>query len=234
MTFGLIFPILTIVFITSISIVVAYVSVKAYLREGLLGVLFLGCGTLVFGSTSLVTSMFLGAEGLNFSGTVFAMGALVSAAFNLACAYWTYMGGASGTGRAYRASSWIAVASLCAVSIVAAALEGALPPVYEAGKGSTALGQVLLGAASVAFACSSALIFKVFSSSRSAVLSRYSVALGATAAGILGLILSDGDVHAVPMRLGWGALYVGGLFLLMSVLSAENPDGPTGVRGESV
>ena len=36
-TLGLVFPILTSLFITASSVVVAYVSVKAYSREGLIG-----------------------------------------------------------------------------------------------------------------------------------------------------------------------------------------------------
>jgi hypothetical protein len=62
-TLGLVFPILTSVFITASSVVVTYVSVKAYSRKGLFGVLFLGCGALVFGSTTLVAAMFLGSAG---------------------------------------------------------------------------------------------------------------------------------------------------------------------------
>jgi hypothetical protein len=220
-TFGLIFPILTSVFITSISIAVTYVSFKAYSREGLPSVLFLGCGTLVFGSTSLLTSMFLGSEGLNFSGTVFAIGAMVSGVFHLACASSTQAGGAPSRGGRYLGSFWLAVAFLCVASIVIAALEGALPPFYEAGKGVTAAGNIALGVAVVAFASSFVLIFDAFSSSRSPVLGRYSMALGATALGILGIMLSNGDVQALPMRIGWAALYFGGLLLLTSVLSAE-------------
>jgi hypothetical protein len=225
-TFGLIFPVLTSVFITSVSIAVAYVSVKAYLREGLLGVLFLGCGALVFGSTSLLTSMFLGKEGLNFSGIVFASGAALSSAFSLACAVST-LRGKPGRGRGRQASLWMGVALFGVIAIVVAALEGVPPPFYEAGRGSTALAQLVLGAAAVMLACASALIFNAFSSSRSPVLLRYSMSLGASAAGVLGVILSGGDIQALAMRLGWAALYIGGLLLLTSVLSAERPSGPS-------
>ena len=198
-----------------------YVSVRAYLRERLLSVLFLGCGTLVFGCTSLLTAMLLGTHGLNFSGTVFAMGAFLSAAFHLACASSTHQGGTPRPHSGYHAPLLTAVALLCVVAVVAGALSGALPAFFEIGSGSTALAQVVLGASAVMFAGSSALIFNVFSSSRSPVLFRYSMALGATAAGILGVILSSGDVQAATMRLGWAALYLGGLLLLTSVLSAE-------------
>ncbi len=231
-SFGLILPILTSVFITSTSLVVTYVSVRAYLRERLLSVLFLGCGALVFGSTGLVTAMFLGTEGLGFSGTVFVLGALLSAAFHLACASSTYLARKPRLSRGYHVSLWIPAASFSVVAIVAAALEGVLPPFYSAGKGTTLLGQAALGGAAVAFACSCVMIFWVFTSSRSRVLYWYSMALGATAAGLLGVILSKGELVNVAMRLGWAALYLGGLFLLMSVLSAERAgDLPVAERG---
>ena len=220
-SFGLILPILTSVFITSTSLVVAYVSVRAYLRERLLSVLFLGCGALVFGSTSLVTVVFLGTKGLNFSGTVFVLGALFSGAFHLACASSTLLARKPRLGSGYQVSLWIPVALLSVISTVAAALEGVLPPVFTVGEGTTILGQIGLGAAAVAFACSSVMIFAVYSSSRSRVLYWYSMALGATAAGLLGIILSKGEMVNVAMRVGWGALFLGGLFLLLSILSAE-------------
>jgi hypothetical protein len=220
-TFGLIFPILTSIFITSVSVVVAYVCVRAYLRERPLSVLFLGCGTLVFGCTSLLTSMFLGAEGVNFSVTVFAMGALLSAAFHFACAFLTLPRGTPRLGKRYHVVLWISAAILSVVLIVVAALEGVLPSFFDVGKGSTALCQVVLGVAAVIFASSSALVFSVSLSSKSHVLRWYSRASGATAAGIFGVILSGGNFQAVEMRLGWVALYIGGFLLLTSVISAE-------------
>lgn len=234
-SFGLAFPILTSIFITSISVVVAYVSFKAYLHEGLPSVLYLGCGTLVFGCTSLMASVLLGREGINISGTTFAMGAALSAAFHLACALSTQSGGAPKPGNRYLASLWIPVAFLCVVSVGAATLTGILPPFYEVAKGTTTLGQAVLGVAAVSFAISSVVISNPISPSASTVLHRYSMALGATAAGVAGVILSDGDVQALSMRLGWAALYIGGLLLLTSVLSAEKADGlPASGKGQGL
>jgi hypothetical protein len=221
LSFGLVFPVLTGVFVTSISFVVTYVSVRAYLRARLFAVLFLGCATLVFGLSSLLTAMLLRTEGLNFSGAVFALGAVFSGAFHLACASFTYLGYEPKLPRLGHAWVWVPVAFLCVALVAAAALEGVMPQFYVVGKGSTVLAQAALGAAALAFASSSALIFGVFSSSRSRVLLWYSLSLGVTAAGLLGVIVSRGDVQSLGMRLGWGAFYVGGLFLLTSVLSAE-------------
>jgi len=232
---GLVFPILTSVFITSCSLVVAYVAVKAYASEGLFSVLFLGCGALVFGCTSLLAAMFLGSEGQNFSATVLATGAAISGAFHLMCASLTYRGSSPKPTRGRQALPWVSLASLFVVLVVVAAAEGATPAFYAVGVGSTVLDRVVLGLASIIFASSAALILAVFSSSRSEVLYWYSLALGATAAGLVGIAFSNGDLDAVAMRAGWATLYLGGVLLVTSVFSAERLSGlPSGRDGKSV
>jgi hypothetical protein len=197
-------------------------------------VLFLGCGALIFGCTSLVAAMFLGTEGRNFAATVFATGALLSAAFHIACASLTYLGGAPKLGKGYQVSLWVALASLSVVAIVVAALEGMLPPFYAIGSGTTILDQAVLAAATVSFSFSAVVIFVVFHSSRSRVLYWYSLALGVTAAGLVGVTVSNGDLSALAMRAGWATLYLGGVLLVTSVLSAEEMSGlPTEESGRS-
>ncbi|HVC26814.1 MAG TPA: hypothetical protein VND40_01510 [Nitrososphaerales archaeon] len=217
----LIFPILTIVFITSSSVVVTYVAVKAYSRERMLSVLFLGCGALVFGCTTLLAALFLGSEGQNFSATVLAMGAVVSGAFHCLCASLTYLGGAPKPGRGRADTLWVPFSSMAVVLIVVAAVGGVLPAFYAAGSGTTMLDRVALGAAAVGFGSSAAVIFAVFSSTRSVVLYWYSLALAATAVGLVGVVVSNGDMSALAMRAGWATMYLGGILLVTSVLSAE-------------
>jgi len=218
---GLVFPILTSVFITSCSLAVTYVAVKAYTREGLPSVLFLGCGALVFGCTSLIAAMFLGSEGQNFSATVLATGAALSSVFHLLCASLTYLGGTPKPGKGRRAPLWVSLASLSVVLIVVAATGGVLPAFYAVGSGTTIVDRAVLGAAAVTFSSSAAVIFVVFYSSRSVVLFWYSLASGATAAGLVGVAFSNGDLSALAMRGGWATLYLGGVLLVTSVFSAE-------------
>jgi len=231
---SLVFPILTIVFITSCSTVVAFVAVKAYSRERLLSVLFLGCGAIVFGYTSLFAAVLLGTEGQEFSATVLAIGAGVSGAFHLLCACLTFTGGRPKLGGARLASLWMSLAVLSVALIVVVGASGALPAFYVDGSGTTPLDRVVLGAAAATFATSSGVIFVVFSSSRSAVLYWYSLALAATAVGLVGVAVSNGDMTALPMRAGWATLYLGGVLLVTSVLSAERPGAtPSGRESES-
>jgi len=105
--------------------------------------------------------------------------------------------------------------------LVLAGIGRFLPPFYLPGAGPTMAGQATLGAATAIFALSAALMFVVFTSAKSKVLYWYSLALGATAAGLLGVIFSSGGPGALAMWAGWGALYLSGVFLIKSVLSAE-------------
>ncbi len=228
---ALVFPILTSVFITSCSLAVTYVAVKAYSSEGLFSVLFLGCGAVVFGSTSLLAAMFLGSQGQNFSATIFATGAAVSGSFHLMCASLTYRGDPPKPGRGRQAFPLVSLASLLVVLIVVVAIAGVLPA-FHAGGGTTVLDQAVLGFASIAFASSAVVMFVVFSSSRSEVLWWYSLALAATAAGLVGIALSNGDVDALGMRAGWATLYLGGVLLATSVFSAERLSGLPSGRDE--
>lgn len=232
---GLVFPILTIVFIASSSTVVAYVAVKAYAREGLFSVLFLGCGALIFGCASVLAAIFLGSEGQNFSATVFATGAAMSGVFHVMCASLTYRGTSPKTPRGRQPLLWVSLASFFVVLIAAAALEGVFPAFYALGIGTTILDRVVLGLASILFASSAAVMLAIFSSSRSEVLYWYSLALGATAVGLIGIAFSNGDLDALAMRAGWATLYLGGVLLATSVYSAERLGGGISARdGNSV
>ena len=221
-SFGLVFPILTSIFITSSSLVATYVSVKAFLREGVLAVLLLGCGALVFGISCIVASALWGTEGLEFSGAVFALGALVSGVFHLGCASSSYRGRKQLDRPAGIAVATLSAAVLLIALSLATALTRATPPFFEQGFGTTLLGQVTLGLAGGAFAAAFVLISAVSRSNNSRVLYWYSLSLAATVAGIFGVVVSGGDILSIAMRLGWGALFVGGLFLLASLLSAES------------
>ena len=106
-----------------------------------------------------------------------------------------------------------------------------LPEFYVVGVGSTVLDQVVLGVAALTFAGSAAVVFVV--SSKSSVLQWYSLALGATALGLVGVAFSNGDLDALSMRAGWATLYLGGVLLATSVLSAERLSGlPSGRDGD--
>jgi len=224
-SFGLLYPVLTIFFITASSVVVTYVCAKAYARERLLGVLFLGCGALVFGWSSLITALLFGSSGIPAAASVLAPGALLSGLFHLACAMSTRLGFGARISKGYHAPLWLSVAALSVVLIAAASLLGLAPTFYSSSAGATAVGDVTLVAAVLEFGCSSALEYSAFQASGSRVLFWYTASLLATTIGLAGVLLSGGQTVSVAMRLGWVALFVGGVLLLLSVVWAERLSG---------
>jgi len=128
----------------------------------------------------------------------------------------------------------VSLASLFVVIITAAAIGGVFPTFYALGIGTTLLDRAVIGSAALMFASSAAIILVVVSSSRSEVLYWYSLALGATAAGLVGIAFANGDLDAIAMRAGWATLYLGGVLLATSVFSAERLSGlPSGRDGKS-
>jgi hypothetical protein len=49
--------------------------------------------------------------------------------------------------------------------------------------------------------------------------------LCATAAGLVGVAVSNGEMTALAMRGGWATLYLGGVLMITSVFSAERLGG---------
>lgn len=213
-------PVLTGVFITSTSILVMYVAIRAFLAEHLLSVLFLGLGALTFGITSLIAVTSSRTLGVDLTAAIFAAGALLSAFFHFACSSLTYLGDAPSLRRGH-VVGWVTLAMFCSGLLVVAYLNGFLLPFYLPGTGTTSVGQFALSVATATFALSAAMMLSVFGSRGSAILYWYSLALGARAVGLLGMILSGGAAGPVAMWIGWGVLYLGSLFLVKSILSAE-------------
>jgi hypothetical protein len=217
-----IFILLTIVFITSGSIVVSYVAAKAYLKEGLPAMLFLGSGSLIFGSTSLiaaVAALSVGQAGSNPGTTIFIIGALVSSALHLLCVESRSLGTTRRAGsRPLAVLTFVAVLLLTA-SVIVAAFDGLLPAFLVPGVGASAVAKGVLSVAIVMLALASARI--AVSSSRSSVLYWYSSALAMTTVGLLGILLSNWTFQALVFSVGRLALCVGGAYLILSVRSAE-------------
>jgi len=68
------------VFTCSMSLVVSYLSARSYLVSGMVTILLLGCGTMVFGVTALLSASLIG--GPNFLVTVQNSGILLASAFH--------------------------------------------------------------------------------------------------------------------------------------------------------
>jgi len=226
-----IFPVLTIVFITSGSMIVTYIAARAYLTRGVPAMLLLGSVSFIFGSTSLVAALSAGPEGSNPATTIFVVGAVLSSALHLSCAVSRFFRSPDGGGSRSVVISSIAAALLLASSVAVVAFQGALPTFLVPDGGMSAIARGLLAVAVATFGLASLLIASSWS--RSNVLYWYSSALAMTAVGLAGVLLSDWVFEAAVFWVGRIALCLGGAFLVWSVRAAERvADRPNSVVAE--
>ncbi len=223
-------PVLTILFITSGSIIVSYIAARAYTRESLPSMLFVGSGALVFGSASLVAALMAGTQGSNASTTIFIVGAFASSGLHAACAASRLFTVKEHEGSRVVVSSAVALSLVLVAAVSAAAVRGVLPTFLGPGVGTTLLARVLLVASIATFGLASLLISLY---SESVILYWYSWALALTSVGLIGILLSNWAFQAVVFWVGRTGLCLGGVFLVLSVLAAEGEgggegDGPAG------
>lgn len=217
-----VFPILTIITITSGSVIVSYIAARAYVAEGLPSMLLLGSASLVFGTAALIAPLLTGESGSNPSCTVLVVGCGVSSALHLGCA-----GSRFSRHEERRASKALtALVLLLSVLVVGAVTAGSLggftPLFFTPDGGATLLARSVLGLAVVGFAVASLMIGPT---SKSSILYWYSWALAATAMGLFGMLLADWRFDAFVFWVGRLGLCAGGIFMVMSVFSAEGEQG---------
>jgi hypothetical protein len=214
-----IFPVLTIAFITCGSLFVSYIAAKAYVRQSLVGMLFLMAGALAFGCSSLLAALSAGRTGTNLATTIFIIGALVSSSSHLLCSVSRFMRrpGRSGA-RSVVVLTVAIVLSLVAIVSIAAS-DGLLPAFLAQGSGMTTAARALLLVTIAAFGVAALVVGATYRGSP--VLYWYSCALAMTAVGLSGIYLSNWTFEDDVFWIGRVALCVGGLFLVLSVLSAE-------------
>ncbi len=218
-----VFPVLTIVFITSGSVIVSYVSVRAYVKEGLPSMLFLGSGSLVFGVAALVAALLAGNSGSNISTLVFILAAVCSAVLHLSCAASRFFHQSERRGSGLAALGVMALSVLLVGAIVLAAGQGVLPRFLNPGAGATSAAKTVLGGAIAIFGLAAVLIGL---RSTSSILYWYSWSLATIAVGLFALLLSDWQFDAVVFWVGRIGICLGGILMVMSVLSAEGGRSP--------
>lgn len=218
-----VYLILTVLFITSGSILVAYVSGRAYLRRRLPSMLFLGAAALTFGLTSLVASisnlMSSGKAGTNGAATVFIIGVSLSAIAHLASVGSRRSGDRSRPGAPKTVAVEFALVAIAVLATTAVAFSGMLPTFFVPGGGATPVAQSFLVLAILGMAFAAGVVVRP--SLTSPVLGWYCSALGVTAVGLTGILLSDWIFEDADFIIGRTALSVAGLFLILSLRSAE-------------
>jgi len=215
--------ILNTLFVSFISFAVAYISARAYLAVGSRNILILGCGVLAFGSANLVAGWLIGPPGgPNVAVIIHNSGALFGAIFHVVSATLTSMGvtlqRTSKGGRRALILAYLGVLVVLALLAIAG-LQRAIGPFFIQGLGPTLVRQAVLGSAVSLFSISSLLFMRLYSRSESDFLYWYSLALALVAIGLSAVFLQK----AVGSPIGWAgrsAQYLGGIYMLIAVLTA--------------
>ena len=200
------------------SLCVCVLTARGFLAGGQPGLLMFGCGSLVWGVTSLAAAAIV--DRINPTVTVHNLGVLAVAICHFAGLQWR--------GRLLRPGRWLAAgyagALLVALLIFAAATAGWTPVFFVQNHGGTAVRQVALISATVLFAWSG---WKLFAKSRrqpGTFYYWYGLGLGLVATGLAGLTLLtvQGGIMGWANRL---TQYLGSAYLLVAAVSAARETG---------
>ncbi len=209
-------------FLFGTSCVVAYISLKSYLSGGSRTVLLLGSGALAWGYASLVSGWLLGPPGgPNIAVTISNTGALFASLFHISSATTTRGARPSRDelGRKTKLALAYGGVIVFLTTLTLLAFQGATPPFFVPGSGSTVLRQVVVAAGLCLFAASSIVFMRLYYGSRSGILFWYSMALALTAIGLAAFYFGRtvGDPIAWAGR---SATYLGGIYFLIAIWSA--------------
>jgi len=225
-------PLLNTTFLSAIPFVIAYITTRAYLVSGSMGLLMLSSGVLTLGLSAFAAGILrTGMEGANTNVTIYNCGVLLAAGFHL-------YGAASGLigvepeldlrrKKMNVINAYLSVFILIGLLVIATA-NNLTPLFFIQGAGPTLLRQIVLGGAIGLFAVSAFLLTMLYFRSKANFLYWYSLALFLIAIGLACVFFQK----AVGSPIGWlgrSAQYLGGIYLLVAILSAVRD-----VRGRGV
>lgn len=212
------------VFIFASSCLVAYISLRSYLSRGSRGVLLLGCGALTWGLANMIAAFLYGPPGgPNVVVTLASAGGLFASLFHMASATSTIAGDTRDT-RLRKPKLAIGYSGIIAffAALTVLAIIGLTPAFFVAGSGTTMLRQAVVATGVSLFTLASIIFARQYYASKLEILFWYSMALALTATGIgssfFGRIV--GDPIAWASRI---AIYLGGIYFLITVRSAAHP-----------
>jgi PAS domain S-box-containing protein len=217
---GLLFA-LNSVFITGLTLLIAWLCFRSFLRGGFLHVLLLGCGVLAFGLSSFVAGWLIRPPyGVNHTVTIHNTGVLCASVFFFLSALYTAFGISI---EFEKRRGLIALMAYTGVFTVGAVLTAATllhytPPFFIAAEGPTVIRQVVL-AVSVTLLATSALLMMTLYQERKSGFLLYSVnALLLIGAGLVGVAL--GTPGSPLSWLGRAAQYLGDVYLVVASMKA--------------
>jgi len=194
-------------------------TARGFVRSGQPGLFMFGCGSLLWGTTSLAAAVLVESN-VNAPVTVHNLGVFGAALCHLVGVLWH--------GRIARASSWLvagyAGALLTAALIVWAVWVGATPVFFVQGQGGTPLRQVILLLAIAQFAWVAWQMIARFRLQVGAFYYWYGLGLALVATGLTGVLLLTVQGGA----LGWAnrlTQYLGSVYLLVAAGVAARDTG---------
>ena len=229
------FAALNTLFLSILPLGVVYFSTRGFLRSGLLTLFMLGSGALTLALGSLLSGWALALQGggPNGAATIFNLACLVSAVFHLFGGASAFTGGHPKKDTRHKelivAFTYIGIAFLMAI-LTLVTLDGIVPLFFVQGQGPTPLRQVVLGFTVILFGISGLLSLVIYMFSKTRMLYWYSLSLFLLAIGLV--CYMNNSVIGGPIGwLGRFSLYLGGIYLLVAVVSASRD---LRVRGESL
>jgi hypothetical protein len=213
--------ILNTVLISALAVLIAYIAAIGFSAGGSPELLGLGCATLAFGAGSLIRGWLEGI-GLNVVITVSDSSSLIASVLYL-------VGAGLGVSRLHPAKLKLrqkqtivllcyfgALASIGLVTILV--LRGVIPLFSVPGESTSVVRGVVRGSATILLFTSFFIYLKIYFKSRTDFSYWYSLGLMLFALGVV--FMSQGAIESRIAWLGRTSQYVGGLYLLVSVLGA--------------
>ena len=219
-----ILPISNVLFLFIVPLAVVYIATQGYLQSGFITLLMLGAGTLALGLGAVLAGWVLTftGSGPNTNVTVFNLSALSSAMFHFLGAVIAFIGVDSLRDTQHKKLNvrltYLGIAILLALLTIGT-LKGLVPVFFVQGEGPTVWRQTVLGTAIALFIVSGLLFAGLYLLSRAKVLYWYLLALFLIATGLI-CVLFQKSVGSPIGWLGRGSQYLGGIYLLVAVVSA--------------
>ena len=200
------------------ALCICFLTARGFLDSGQPGLLMFGCGSLLWGVTSLAAAVIV--DRLNPTITVHNVGVLGAALCHLVGSLWR--------GRLPRPGHWLAVGYACALITAAllvwAAMAGLTPVFFVQGHGGTPLRQAVLLLATALFAWVAWQMIYRFRRQSGAFYYWYGLGLALVATGLTGVMLLSvqGGILGWTNRL---TQYLGSAYLFIAALMAARQTG---------
>ncbi len=221
-------------FTTLAAFGVAVLLARAFMAEGDVALVLLGCGVVFWGSAGVVGPAVAGND-VNLAIAIHNICALLSALFHLASALISD----AGRRRVVREETrdlWLGAACvvtlLSVVGVSRLALAGSLPVFFVQHEGGTFVRQFVLGTAVTVFVAAAALRWKTERANPSAFTTWYVQALLLLAAGLLGVMLEK-VFGGLLSWTGRAAQYAGGIYMMAAACAAIRETNPVTVKRPS-